>query len=178
MRWWRRSTSASRSRDDGRTAVRAPTGRGATRVHVGQVALTQAEAWRARCRARGITLEVDAAPAEVVGIAHEIELVVDALLSNAVRCSDRGDRIDITVGQTLAGVVVQVVDTGTGMHRDEIPRVFNRFHRGSLGRDRGLAGAGVGLAVARDIVETHGGRIRAESVAGEGSCFTVVLPPA
>ena len=134
------------------------------------------ETWQPRFRVRGVAVEVTVEPATVLGVADELGLAVEALLSNALRFTDRGDRVELSLGTTDDRATLRVVDTGIGILRHEIPRVFERFFRGSLGRERGLGGSGLGLSLVRDIIETHGGTIRVESVPGEGSCFTLLLP--
>jgi signal transduction histidine kinase len=73
-----------------------------------------------------------------------------------------------------ASVVVHVADTGSGIAPADLPLVFDRFYRVDKSRNR--AGAGLGLAIAKRIVELHGGAITVDSRAGEGSCFTFNLP--
>jgi signal transduction histidine kinase len=69
-----------------------------------------------------------------------------------------------------------VVDTGLGIPENEVPRLFERFFRGSASRTRGISGTGLGLAICKEILDRHGGRITASSQAGKGSTFTVWLP--
>ena len=77
---------------------------------------------------------------------------------------------------TGAGVQVQVCDTGEGIPAADLPHVFERFYRGEKSRSRATGGAGLGLAIAKGIVEAHRGRIWAENAAGRGACFTFALP--
>jgi two-component system phosphate regulon sensor histidine kinase PhoR len=71
-------------------------------------------------------------------------------------------------------VALAVSDTGVGISEDQLPLVFERFHRADPSRSDG--GAGLGLSIARQIAEAHGGQIRAESTPGKGSTFTLLLP--
>ena len=73
-------------------------------------------------------------------------------------------------------VEVSVADTGVGIPADSLPRLFERFYRVDHARARGDGGTGIGLAIARSVVEAHGGTIRAESDPGQGSVFTFDLP--
>ena len=75
-------------------------------------------------------------------------------------------------------VEVSVADTGIGIPRDELPHVFERFYRGGPARDRASAGAGLGLAIVRELVEAMGGEVSVESTEGEGSRFSFTLPVA
>jgi signal transduction histidine kinase len=73
-------------------------------------------------------------------------------------------------------VVVEVADTGDGIAPEDLPRIFDRFYRGEKSRSRATGGAGLGLAIARGIVEAHGGRIWAESTPGCGTRIRFTLP--
>lgn len=72
---------------------------------------------------------------------------------------------------------ITVSDTGEGIPAEDLSRIFERFYRGAKSRGKGGRGTGLGLAIAREIVRAHGGQIRAESVVGLGTRFTVTLPP-
>jgi signal transduction histidine kinase len=97
------------------------------------------------------------------------------LLANAIKYSPRGGPIHVTVKPDGPSAVLVVHDEGVGIPHDELPHIFDRFHRGAnvVGRFRGI---GLGLASARELVEPHGGTISAESEYGRGSTFTVRLP--
>jgi signal transduction histidine kinase len=97
------------------------------------------------------------------------------VIGNAVKYSRSGGRVTVTVGRELAKVVVSVKDTGVGIPEADLPRVFDGFYRGQAA-EGGPGGAGIGLAVARRIVEAHGGSIAAESEPGRGSTFVITLP--
>ena len=73
-------------------------------------------------------------------------------------------------------VEVQVADTGPGIAPDDLQRVFDRFYRADPSRSRSTGGTGLGLTIARRLVEAHGGSIEAESVVGQGSRFTIRMP--
>lgn len=98
------------------------------------------------------------------------------LVSNAVKFTDQGN-VTITVRDEPDCVEVRVADTGRGIKPDELPHVFERFYRGDASRGT-EGGFGLGLAIARLIVEQHGGRIEVQSVPGQGSNFRVQLPRA
>ena len=108
-----------------------------------------------------------------------LERVVSNLLSNAVKYSPDGGNITVTVRQEeddgTACAVLQVNDPGLGIPEDDLPHIFERFHRGANVAGR-IAGTGIGLAGAKQIVEQHGGSISVESREGEGAAFTVRLP--
>lgn len=110
----------------------------------------------------------------VMGDTNRLAQVLDNLISNALQHTDAGGRITITVNQTPEEALLVVADTGTGIPKDEIPRIFERFYRGD--QARGGRGTGLGLAIVKEIVNAHGGTVSAESVVGVGSKFTVRLP--
>ncbi|MFN8556342.1 MAG: sensor histidine kinase [Dehalococcoidia bacterium] len=118
--------------------------------------------------------------AELIGVWDGARLtrVVDNLLSNAVKYSPDGGETTVHVGRVCyhgeAYAVLTVQDRGIGIPAVDLPYTFERFHRAA--NVRGIAGNGIGLAGARQIIEQHGGQISVESVEGEGSTFTVRLP--
>ena len=131
--------------------------------------------------AGGGRIHVDVSVPQLVGDwdADRLDRVFSNLLSNAVKYSPDGGDIEVRVAEewTNAGreAIVTVADTGVGIPADDLPHIFERFHRGTNVASL-LPGAGIGLAGVRQIVELHGGRIEVESREGEGSTFTVRLP--
>jgi len=102
--------------------------------------------------------------------------VVDNLLSNALKYSPEGSDIDVRVVTLDGFVATAVTDHGIGIPKDEIPQLFERFHRARNVSSRYYGGLGLGLYIARAIVEAHGGEIAVESEEGVGSTFTLRLP--
>ncbi len=100
--------------------------------------------------------------------------VASILLDNAVKYTPEGGSVLIRVEKEDVGAALEVSDTGVGIPEDELPLIFERFHRTDYSRTDG--GVGLGLSIARQIAESHGGEIRARSTPGEGSTFTLVLP--
>ncbi len=96
------------------------------------------------------------------------------LLDNAVRYTPEGGKVEVRLGEEDGRVALEVSDTGIGIPGDQLPLVFERFHRTDPSRADG--GAGLGLSIARQIAESHGGEIRAKSKPGEGSTFTLLIP--
>jgi PAS domain S-box-containing protein len=110
---------------------------------------------------------------------ERLERVVTNLVDNAVKYSPGGGPVTVTLGTERVRegdwVVISVQDLGLGIPSAELPRIFDRFHRGSNVAER-ISGTGIGLAGARAIVEAHGGSISVQSEEGKGSTFTVHLP--
>jgi two-component system sensor histidine kinase BaeS len=117
-------------------------------------------------------------PVEVNADPDRIRQVLGNLLSNAIRYTDAGGRVEIRVGRDARGAFLSVRDTGVGMTAEEVSRVFDRFWRADPARQRATGGSGLGLTIARRIVADHGGAITAESTPGLGTTFTVHLPAA
>ncbi|MBP2336829.1 two-component system sensor histidine kinase BaeS [Saccharothrix coeruleofusca] len=98
------------------------------------------------------------------------------LVTNAVRYTPAGGTITVTGRAEGESVVVEVVDTGVGIHAEDLPRVFDRFWRADKSRSRTTGGSGLGLAITRQLVEMHGGEVSVTSTPGAGTTFRLVLP--
>jgi signal transduction histidine kinase len=113
-------------------------------------------------------------PSMVFGDPSWLSQLLGNLIDNAIRYTEPGGSVQIWLVSEGNEVVVRVADTGQGIAPDEIEHVFERFHRGGRGRES--SGFGLGLAVAREIAQEHGGRIAVQSRVGAGSVFAVYLP--
>jgi len=109
----------------------------------------------------------------VRGDAGRLEQVLLILLDNAVKYTNAGGEVEVTLRREGAQAALAVRDTGPGIPAAELPRLFARFHRAPGAR---AEGSGLGLAIAQGIVQAHHGRLRADSAGGVGSTFTVLLP--
>lgn len=98
------------------------------------------------------------------------------LVGNALQYTPAGGLVRVTAQRTAEGVEVTVVDTGPGFAEADLPRVFEKFYRGEQARSRASGGAGLGLAIAKGIVEAHGGRIWADNGDGRGARISFTLP--
>ena len=107
-----------------------------------------------------------------------IRQVLGNLLDNAIRHTPAGGVVTVAAGHHGGGVRVEVADTGSGIPPDALPHVFDRLYRADPSRDRATGGSGLGLTIARQLVEAHGGTIWAESEPGQGSRFGFDLPAA
>ncbi len=124
----------------------------------------------------GIALHISTKNAVVKGDPARLRQLFMTLLENAVQYSHSGSHVNVAVLRTLNGVVVRVTDTGIGIAPEEIGRIFERFYRGHNAAAMHAGGSGLGLPMAKAIVEAHGGAIAAESSLGEGATISVSLP--
>ena len=128
---------------------------------------------------RGVALSTDVAPGlPMLHVDPErIGQVLANLLDNALRHTPNGGTVTVTARATPGAVVLAVTDTGTGIPAEHLPHVFERFYRVDRARDRAHGGSGIGLAIAKAIVEAHGGTVVATSGgAGLGTTVTVTVP--
>ena len=102
--------------------------------------------------------------------------VIDNLISNALKFTPVGGRVEVRAFERGGRVRVEVCDTGHGMSRQEQERLFERFYRTSKAQVDAVPGVGLGLSIAKAIVEAHGGTIGCASSEGEGSTFSIELP--
>jgi signal transduction histidine kinase len=126
-----------------------------------------------------VALSLEVPPGLTVsGDRDRLAQVFTNLLDNAIAHTKHGGRVSVTSQPTSGGQLeVAVTDSGDGIPPDELPRIFERFYQVDKAR-RHSRGAGLGLAITKEIVDAHGGTISAESVVGLGSRFTVLLPAA
>lgn len=127
---------------------------------------------------RSIRMAVDAGDAIVSADPDRMRQVIDNLLSNALKYSPEGSDIDLQVQFEDGAMLTSVTDHGIGIPKDEIPQLFERFHRARNVSSRYYGGLGLGLYIARAIIEAHDGSISVVSVEGSGSTFTMRLPVA
>jgi signal transduction histidine kinase len=136
-----------------------------------------AEEARALAANKQVDVDVDTGPRiKAQGDAARLEQAFDNLLSNAIKCTPPGGGVTITMSHTGQIATIAVGDTGIGIPMDEQDQVFGHFFRTSNALAAGLEGRGLGLAIARGIVEAHGGTIGFESREGEGTTFSITLP--
>ena len=149
-----------------------------TQTRVEELVQSCADALRPRAEAKGVSLGVDVAETlPVLDLdATRIAQAVGNLLDNAVTHTPEGGSVTVSAHALADAVEVQVTDTGPGIAADDLQRVFDRFYRADPSRSRSTGGTGLGLTIARRLVEAHGGSIEAESVVGQGSRFIIRLP--
>ena len=139
------------------------------------------EAFRARAEAKGVGLTIESAenlPLVLID-RQRTQQIIGNLLDNAIRHTPGGGRVGVQIyepGPETVGVAVE--DMGGGIAPDDLPLIFERFHRIDPSRARATGGAGLGLTIAKRLVEAQGGTIRVDSEMGKGSRFAVELPVA
>ncbi|MFP4562110.1 MAG: ATP-binding protein [Spirochaetia bacterium] len=151
-------------------------------VDVNRLTERAAESFRSRTEARGIRLETrpmsDAAVVE--GDEGKLYQVVLNVIGNAVRFTSDGGSIEVRTGREAtgkgSGVFISIADTGPGVPRDKLDRIFDRFYRVDEARNREHGGRGLGLAISKAIVESHGGTIRALNCPAGGLEIRIFLP--
>ena len=127
--------------------------------------------------ARGVEVSVEAPDhAMLAGVPADLRLVVRNLLDNAIQYNVEGGRVDVTLTSRPGAHELTVSDTGIGIPRQDLGRIFERFYRVDVARSRERGGTGLGLSIVRHAVERHGGTVKVTSLLGEGTTFTVTLP--
>jgi two-component system phosphate regulon sensor histidine kinase PhoR len=148
-------------------------------LRFGPAARKIAETHRDRAEAKQIAYQLDL-PDEigpwVLADEEAIRQILDNLIDNALKYTPDGGRVRVSARVLGNQVVLDVSDTGIGIPRDDLPRVFERFYRVDKARSRALGGTGLGLAIVKHLAQSLGGRIAVESRVGVGSTFTLSLP--
>jgi len=145
-------------------------------VDLAQVVRDSADLFRDRAEEKGVRLEVRADGARVSGVRDRLVDLVNNLISNAIRYTDEGGSVTVEAGCRGGKAVLTVTDTGIGIAPDELPHIFDEFFRGELAKRTVAGGTGLGMTIARRVVDLHKGRIDATSEPGVGTTFRVVLP--
>ena len=134
------------------------------------------EAFRPYCEQKKISVSTQLASCPRVYLDLEkFDKVLYNLLSNAMKFTDDGGRITVKVEPAGDHVRMQVIDTGIGIKKEQVPHLFERFRQAEGSVNRSYEGSGLGLALVKELVELHGGQISVESVYQEGTTFTVWL---
>ncbi len=148
-------------------------------VALAKVVEAAVAAARPAAEAKSIALQVafDSRPCEVTGDADRLQQVIWNLISNAVKFTPRGGRVEVSVECVNSQVEIKVSDTGEGIAPEFLPHVFDRFRQADGSIQRRHGGLGLGLAIVRHLVELHGGEVGVENPGpGQGATFTVKLP--
>ncbi|AGA29556.1 sensor histidine kinase [Singulisphaera acidiphila] len=135
---------------------------------------------RDRADAKGLQLSLELGEldeqSEVKADEEAIRQILDNLVDNAIKYTHEGGSVRVSCRQTDDAIAVEVADSGIGIPRDELARVFERFYRVDKARSRELGGTGLGLSIVKHLVQSIDGQVTVVSRLGAGSCFTVRLP--
>lgn len=148
-------------------------------VSIPEILTTAADRLENQFQEKGVQLTVECEESIPPVLADEgrIEQVLINIIGNALQYTPGGGHVDVSVSADQDLISFQVKDTGIGIPPEYLPHIFTRFYRVDKSRSRTSGGSGIGLTIARHLVEAHGGEIQAESSgAGEGSTFTFTLP--
>jgi two-component system sensor histidine kinase BaeS len=139
-----------------------------------------AAAHRVKAEEKGIRLTVAAAAdlPRVTVDPERMQQVLGNLVSNALRYTPTGGEIALRGGVKDGKVTLHVQDSGSGIKADDLPYIFERFYRGDRSRNSNTGESGLGLPIAKSLVEMHGGAITVGSQVGQGTTFTILLPMA
>jgi signal transduction histidine kinase len=148
------------------------------RVDVAGLCKAAADTAKSRASEKGQKLDVEiaASTGHVFGDARRLRESVEHVLQNAIGYSDRKGRITLSAEGDKKQAVIRVSDNGPGISADDLPRVFDRFHRVNETGFRGEAALGLGLPLTRQFIEAHGGTVGLESKKGEGTTVTLTIP--
>jgi Signal transduction histidine kinase len=144
---------------------------------VGLIELAEEVAHEAQAITEKITVILQLTNAIIVKAdEYYLKRALWALVDNAIKYTPPGGKVNIKVNENdLKEAVITIIDTGPGISPGELQKIFERFYRGDFSRSSGK-GFGLGLAIAKEIVEAHGGRIEVESEIGKGSAFKIMIP--
>jgi two-component system sensor histidine kinase VicK len=130
----------------------------------------------AKKRGHLLSLELEWKMPMIKGDRARIEQVLMNIITNALKYTPDGGRIDIYTFRSRQNVSIKIEDTGIGIPKEDLERIFDRFYRVDKARSRESGGTGLGLSIAKEIITLHGGDIIIESEHGKGTSVTVVLP--
>jgi signal transduction histidine kinase len=147
-----------------------------TRIHVRDLLEATISTQRPLAASASIDMALDLAPgvSDIWGDQHRLLQLFENLVGNAIKFTPAGGRITIGAAPAGGATLFRIADNGSGIASDELPHVFERFWQARKGR----TGAGLGLPIAKGIVEVHGGRIWVESTLGSGTSFFFTIPVA
>jgi signal transduction histidine kinase len=149
------------------------------RMNIAELMTHAVEPFRLQAQSSAVELNLDLAShlPEVEVDVDRMTQVIRNLLSNALRHTPEGGQVTVTCKQNTAQqLLITVTDTGVGISADDLPYVFDRFYRADKSRSRTSGGSGIGLAIVKQLVEAHGGRVWVESQPPQGTTFGFTLP--
>ena len=150
------------------------------RVDLTELVRSATEGLKKQAKDKGITLEMDLRKGlpDAVGDRKSLEQVMVNLLDNAIKYTQQGGRVGVSASVRSGEIKVDVRDTGIGIPKADIPRIFERFYRVDKARSREVGGTGLGLAIVKHIIQGLNGNVRVQSEQGKGSTFSFTLKAA
>lgn len=147
------------------------------KVDMHQIVQAVLDKYLARAAERNVTFRLEPDPnlPPVSGDPKSLERAVMSLVDNAIKFSPRGGDVTIRLSHLLDSIVISIEDHGIGIEADNLTHIFDRFHHLERSGDDLFGGIGLGLAIARQVVEQHKGSLEVESTPGKGSTFTLTL---
>ena len=133
---------------------------------------------RVRARWRSITIELDVPESlpTVNATYEDMEHLLSNLISNAIKYTNPGGHVTVTLSEGAEGVTGVVKDDGIGISEQDVTKIFNEFYRAEAARDMDAYGTGLGLSIVKRVVDLYGGRLDVQSELGKGSTFSFVFP--
>jgi len=146
-------------------------------VDLGQLVANLVEMFEILAETKGVTVTVQAEPSLWVSANSQwLRVAFGNLMDNAIKYTPSGGHVSVAAKRANGDIMVSVSDTGPGIPREQWDRIFERFYRGDEGRKAGPGGAGLGLSIAKRVIELHDGRISVNSRPGQETVFAVRLP--
>ncbi|MCX7703971.1 MAG: ATP-binding protein [Planctomycetota bacterium] len=150
------------------------------KVDIRQLAFEVTEQFKELARKKELSLTFKSVEPHlmVIGDSALIRQAITNLVDNAVKYTNSGGSVTVEVRSENRQIFVEVTDTGIGIEKEHLPRIFERFYRVDKSRSRDLGGTGLGLSIVKHVVSAYGGEVSVQSEPGKGSKFTVALPQA
>lgn len=145
-------------------------------VRVDHLVRDEVERIRGEADGKGISLDLATRPVTAMVSPRDVAIATRNLLDNAIRYTGEGGTVSVAVAGDESHAVISVTDSGEGIPKRDVERVFERFYRVDSARSRGTGGTGLGLSIVKHVAESHGGSVSVESELGAGSTFTIRLP--
>ncbi|MBR1735888.1 MAG: hypothetical protein IJ736_02565 [Firmicutes bacterium] len=133
-------------------------------------------AFEAELNTKGISVYTECEDIYINADRNKLIQAITNLISNSVKYSYKGGRIELTAFKESNIIKITVSDTGFGIPLEDLPYIFERFYRADKSRNRSTGGSGIGLSITKAIIDAHGGKITAESIIDKGTKITILLP--
>lgn len=147
------------------------------KVNLGQAVKEVCQQLQGIANRKNISITTDLKDVDLQANKVSLRQLITILVDNAIKYNRENGQVDLSLGKTGSQLWLRVKDNGLGIRKSDIPHIFKRFYRADLSRTKNVvAGYGLGLAIAKSIVDLHQGKISVQSISGQGSTFTVCLP--